>query len=238
LARYDQHHRYDSAVKFDAASSQPASTTNQKPKRMAQVKLELAQRDDNDLQAFAEAHIEAMKDNPNFPNPSPSAADFAAALAAFKADVAAAEVAEQAATAAIKKREASRAVLSQFFNDRASHVQTKSGGKEEMILTAGLGVRAQPLPVEPLPAPVDFMPTMGDAPGQIELTWSALRGARTYLIQYREHGTSGEWSQEIGTKSRFLVEGLTGGKTYVFRVAAVGAAGQSPWSLEAARMAP
>ena len=118
------------------------------------------------------------------------------------------------------------------------YVQGASEGDATKILTSGFAVRDLPTPIGPLPAPVDFMPSMGDEPGEIDLTWSAVHGAKSYLSEYREQGTAGPWLQKFGTKSRLSVTGLTSGKTYVFRVAALGAAGQSPWSLEAARMAP
>ncbi len=125
-----------------------------------------------------------------------------------------------------------------LFNTRVNYLDDASGGSEPEILSAAVPVQGVPAPIGQLPAPGDFMPTMGDIPGQIDLSWNAVRGAKSYVIEYREQGTTGAWTQEFSTKSKHEVNGLVSGKTYVFRVLALGAAGKSPWSLEAARMAP
>lgn len=205
---------------------------------MSQVKLELAARNDDDLHQFAETHIAEMAGNANFPTPSPTVLAFQAVYDDYCAKLTAFQQAALAAEAATVLKEAARVAISQALNDRGNYVQTTSGGDEAKILSSGFGVRAQPAPVGPLPAPVDFMPSMGDVPGEVDLSWSAVRGARTYVIECREQGTTGPWTSKVATKSRASVAGLTSGKIYTFRVAAVGAAGQGPWSLEAARMAP
>ncbi|MGB8167694.1 MAG: fibronectin type III domain-containing protein [Chthoniobacteraceae bacterium] len=205
---------------------------------MAQVKLELDRRSDDDLHQFTETHIAAMDGNANFPTPAPTTAAFQTVFDDYRAKLTAAKKAAMEAEAATALKETARATLSLAWNDRGNYLQSASGGDAAKIMSAAVGVRDEPQPIGPLPAPEDFMPTMGDAPGEIDLTWSRVRGARTYIVEYRESGTTGAWSQTFATKSRASVTGLTGGKTYTFRVAAVGAAGQSPWSLEAARMAP
>lgn len=232
MAFYDRGTRYDSGARYDSTPPTLKRT------RMAQVKLELAQRTDDELKAFAEAHVADMVDNANFPTPTPTVVAFVGVLDDFDAKMLAFDQAQTAAREAAQAKDDARVALSQALNDRGNYVQTASAGDEAKILSAGFGVRSPAQPVGPLPAPLDFMPSMGDMPGEIDLTWSAVRGARAYLIEWREQGTTGAWSQGMATKSRHSVTGLTSGKTYTFRVAGIGAAGQGPWSLEAARMAP
>lgn len=233
MARYDLGtSRYDSGTRYDSQSKPPNK------KHMAQVKLGLEVRSDDDLHQFTETHIAAMTGNPNFPTPVPTTVAFQAVFDAYCAKLTAAKQAAMAAAAATALKEEARVALSLAWNDRGNYLQTTSGGEAAKIMSAAVAVRADPQPIGPLPAPVDFMPTMGDMPGEVDLSWSGVRGARTYVVEYREQGTSGAWLQKLATKSRVSVDGLTSGKTYVFRVAAVGAAGQGPWSLEAARMAP
>ncbi len=233
MAFYDRHARYDSGLHYDEAPPTPKPKT-----RMAQVKLELDRRNDDDLHQFAETHIAEMTGNANFPTPTPAAPAFQTIYDDFCAKLTAAQQADAAAREATQLKDTARVALSQALNDRGNYVQTASGGEEAKILSAGFAVRAAAQPVGQLPAPVDFMPTMGDTPGEIDLSWSGVRGSRTYVVEYREQGTTGAWLQKMATKSRLSIDGLTSGKTYVFRVAAVGSAGQGPWSLEAARMAP
>ena len=205
---------------------------------MSQVRLELDQLTDDEVEALIQTHIAEMNNNANFPTPDPSVADFAADTNPFLAAKLAAEQARQAALEATQVRETARTQAEAALTARGSYVQTKSGGDAAKILSSGFGVRDQPAPIGPLPAPVDFLPTIGDDPGEIDVTWSALRGARSYILEYKVQGTDGTWTSKVVTKSRQSVTGLTSGTVYVFRVAAVGTAGQSPWSLEAARRAP
>ena len=88
-------------------------------------------------------------------------------------------------------------------------------------------------------AALDFLATSGDNAGEIDLTWSAVRGSRSYVTQYREDVPGTAWiTGPLGTRSRATVENLQTAKTYVFRVVAVGTAGQGPWSDESTKLAP
>jgi hypothetical protein len=231
MARFDQS-RYDSGALYDSPS------IPQKPTRMAQVKLSLDERDDDNILVFADTHVAAMVGNANFPTPAPTAVIFAAALALYRQKLLAFKDATMACREAAEAKDAARAAFDLQFTGRGNYLQEASGGVAEKILSAAVGVRDLPTPIGALPAPVDFMPTMGDEPGEIDTQWSPVHGKSSYALEWREQGTTGPWSQRLGTKSKQSVQGLTSGKTYVFRVAAVGAAGQSPWSLEAAKMAP
>lgn len=62
--------------------------------------------------------------------------------------------------------------------------------------------------------------------------------AASFLIERRENTPGAPWVfVKAVTKSRHTVTGLVSGTKYVFRVRAVGAAGEGPWSAEVTRMA-
>lgn len=231
---FDSGVAYDSGARFDAAPPTPAP----RKKHMAKVKLELKLKSDSQLSVFCTAHKMAMVGNANFPTPNPTALSYDAVLADYNTKLATAEDAQQAAKEATALKEAARAALETATTNRGNYVDEVADGSEAIILSAAFDVRAVPAPIGQLPAPENFMPTMGDMPGEIDLSWSAVRGANSYVIEWREQGTTGPWTQEFATKSKHEVHGLVSGKTYVFRVLAIGAAGKGPWSLEAARMAP
>ncbi len=67
-----------------------------------------------------------------------------------------------------------------------------------------------------------------------------MRGAKTHVVEVCPDPLSEANWKRIGlpTKSSFTASGLTSGNKYWFRVAAVGAAGQGPWSDQAMKMAP
>jgi len=105
--------------------------------------------------------------------------------------------------------------------------------------TKGLPLRSDPTAVGDMPAPSNLRATMGDKVGEIDLAWDAIYGASSYIVECREYSPSTGWSQvKLLRQSRHTVTGLTSGKTYAFRVSALGPKGEGPWSDEAVKMAP
>jgi Fibronectin type III domain len=70
------------------------------------------------------------------------------------------------------------------------------------------------------------------AEGEMELTWDSVNGAKSYLVQFStEPGGAANWSLAMAcTKSKATIKNLESGKKYWFKVAALGSAGQGPWS--------
>jgi len=67
----------------------------------------------------------------------------------------------------------------------------------------------------------------------VDLSWPGMRGAKSFVVQIATvpEPVEADWKLAlVSTKSRCTVGGLTTDERYWFRVAAVGAAGQSPWS--------
>jgi hypothetical protein len=113
----------------------------------------------------------------------------------------------------------------------ASYVDNASGGDAEKIESAGFDVRATPSPVGPLPAPTDVQVEPSEHAGTAEVSWSPLRGAKAYVVERAADGATLNWAI-IGTstRSKASLNSMASGNRYWFRVAAVGAAGQSAWS--------
>jgi hypothetical protein len=89
-----------------------------------------------------------------------------------------------------------------------------------------------------LTAAANLRATMGDLEGEIDLQWDAIYGAVSYIIECREYNPATGWSQiKFLKQSKFTVAGLVSGKTYAFRVRALGPKGEGPWSDEAVKMA-
>ncbi|MEA3189072.1 MAG: hypothetical protein QOD99_2902 [Chthoniobacter sp.] len=66
------------------------------------------------------------------------------------------------------------------------------------------------------------------------------RGAKSYVVERTADaaGQTGWGNTQIATKSRAEVNGLQSGSRHWFRVAAIGSAGQGPWSDPATKVAP
>lgn len=81
--------------------------------------------------------------------------------------------------------------------------------------------------------------TIGDFEGNVDLAYDKVAGARSYEIQITTTPLDAGSYHHAATslKSSATVSGLTSGVKYWFRVAAIGSAGQGPWSDPATRMA-
>jgi hypothetical protein len=209
-------------------------------KIMAKVRLAMDEMTDSEFLEFVKAHVQKITGNASFPTPTPAPADFAAGLTAFEAKLTAQIAADLAAKQATQEKNDARDALQELVRQRGEYVQTASGGKEAEILSAGFDVRAPRAPVG-LPAmPTNLVATMSDLPGSIDVMWDRVRGASTYVVQICPDPLNEANWRQIGlpTKSAYTATGLNSGSRYWFRVAAIGAAGQGPWSDQAMKMAP
>lgn len=208
----------------------------------AKVKLNFSALSVSEKIARARIIVQNMTANAvNFPNPMPALADVTAVI----------DAAEQAYNAALKARDISKQRTAELeqqeeaLDDMASRlagfVESASGGKEEIILSAGMDVRTPAVVSgQPPAAPTSLAATAGDHEGEIDLVWNASSNARSYVVQSSPNPpTDSSWAQaNIVTVSKTTIGGLVSGAKYWFRVAAVGGGGQSGWSDPAMKMAP
>jgi hypothetical protein len=203
---------------------------------MAQVKLSLQTRSIPEKIQFLRQVISQMTGNANFPTPNPPLADLTAEALALETAYNDAEESRAAAREATALQNAAEDNFDREFTLLGSYVEDTSGGDEAKILSSGIPVRAATVPIGELPAPGNLFATDGDLDEEIDLGWDRVRGSRSYLIQRSEDLAA--WSgDKVSTKSTFTYPGCTPGKKYWFRVAAIGAAGQGPWSDPATGMA-
>jgi hypothetical protein len=207
---------------------------------MAKVKLELKKKNDDELLTFCDNHIKKMENNASFPNPLPSVPDYLTGFTAYSDKFGAFRALEDAIAQARIEKDEARAELERLTTGRGNYVETGSAGDAAKILSAGFEVKGAGAPVGELPAPINFLAKMGTMPGQIILTWKKVYGAGSYEVECREHDAAGTaWERvKTVTPAKLKVENLTPGKNYAFRVRAIGAAGEGPWSDETVKMAP
>jgi hypothetical protein len=195
---------------------------------------------DSELVSATSSVVVCMKDNARFPNPTPSL-DFVDAanqeLQAVLNQIAQIKIALRSAMA---RRDAIRKTVEANYRAEASYVQSASNGNTNAIVSAGFLLRATPSPVGNLAAPVGLNLTLNGTIGVMYLTWAPVDKARSYMIQVSDAATlERDWkSLRISTATKQKVDNLEPGKTYAYRIAAIGgASGQSPWSAEVIRMA-
>ena len=122
-------------------------------------------------------------------------------------------------------------------------MDTASGGDLAKILSAAFGVQADATPTTSMEKPYDVYATMGDNPGEIDLSCHAVPKTKSYIIEMRQHSDTaapGPWTQaKISGRSSATLTGLTSGTKYAFRIRALGPNDlESPWSEEVICMAP
>lgn len=210
---------------------------------MAIVKLELKEKNYAELGTFGTEHKDAMAGNANFPTPTPTAAVYEPALAAYLAKSAQITATEIELTTFRSQRDELRKELEVLLTARGSYVQQTSGGDEAQILSSGFGVQATGSATTSMPKPINPAASMGDFEGEIDVHCNAVPKAKSYIYEMREHpdtAAPGPWSQaKIATRSSASINGLVPGKRYAFRIRALGPNElESPWSDEVSCMAP
>jgi hypothetical protein len=207
---------------------------------MPKVKLNFRRLTVPEKVARAQQIVAALTGNSNFPTPQPTLASVTTAIneletASNDAQAARREAKHLTGVVTVKEDE-----LHQLMTQLGAYVESVAGGDEALIMSAGLEMRAAATTDSSAPAaPETLTATTGNHEGEIELSWDAVRGARSYVVERATDPQAGPWTQAgVSPRSSLIVEGLESGKRYYFRVAAVTLNGQSPWSNQAVKVAP
>ena len=206
---------------------------------MANVKTNLAKLKTAEKIQFARQIVTDMTSNPNFPMPTPALPSVASAAAtleeAYNASQIARQISKSKTAAVVPADEALNLALTQLAN----YVQNASGGDAAKIQSAGFPVRNTPAPIGPLPAPTELEAQPSHSEGHVNLWWKGVRGASSYVVERAQDASLLNWVQALTTtKSRAVVNSMTSGARYWFRVAAVGAAGQGAWTDAISKIVP
>jgi hypothetical protein len=214
-----------------------------KSKIMSKVKLDLQRKDSIQLRIFAKEHAAAMVENANYPIPVPSAEVFGAAFDSYAVKLDRISATETILQTLRAERDVLRVSLEGNLNSRGAYVDDVSRGDIAKILSAAFAVQADATPTTSMEKPYEVSATMGDNPGEIDLSCHAMPNAKSYLIERRDHSDTampGAWLQvKVSTRSTATIPGLISGTRHAFRIRALGPKDlESPWSDEAICMAP
>jgi len=169
----------------------------------------------------------AMTGNPDFPNPTPSIADYSAAVADFIAQIGKSGSRD---VNAISAKNTSRKALIDLSITLGTYASLTANGNQEMLLSTNIPLRKQAQPVV-LGKPSNFRCTNGINPGELLLKIDTMDGVVTFNFMYTVYPPveGATWTTVSSSKSTCLVTGLEAGKKYWFRVAAIGTNGQMVW---------
>jgi hypothetical protein len=196
--------------------------------------------------AKAQGIVNALRNNPNFPEPwLPQVGSFADLKANFDAYQKCFSAAANGDRARIDERDAAREALQSRLRALAPYLEAVAAKDTTKLNTAGYDLRKDivrsPNKVH-LSAPSDFTAKHGTISGQVVLHAARLPGAKSYVAEYTDgnpHDPATAWVSGgiFTTCSRMEITGLVRGKEYWFRVCGVNKAGQGAWTDLAGLMA-
>jgi len=207
---------------------------------MAQIKLNFSRISVRDKVTLVRQIIAAMEGNPHFPTPQPPLAALTTGADGLEQAEAEVQAVRQEGKTKTTIRNGKEDELDRLVAQAVGYVTMVSGGDEAIIQSAGMDVRAAPgVSVAPS-QPQGLVATAGDHDGTMDLSWDPVLEAASYVIETSaDPPTATTWQhQGISTRSSFTVQGLTSGARLWFRVAAVNASGQSPWSDPSTKTVP
>ena len=108
-----------------------------------------------------------------------------------------------------------------------------AGGDLSMALSSGFEEAKGHEPVVELEASQELRGRMSDYTGRVDLRWKTVRGARMYQVYMTAGDPNNAAGREVvGVSSRTTrsASDLDSGKFHSFRVTALGAAGEGPYS--------
>jgi len=184
---------------------------------------------DSDLTVKTGHIVEKMTGNINFTEPEPALANVTAANNAFVLSIAKAQNGSKEDTV-IKNN--CRTVLETILKSEADYVQRISNGDEAIILSSGFDVNRRPGTVGQLDKPTNLTLMPGNNHGTLWFSCDVVANASFYVIEYTEGPVTADsvWIQTTTTKHKLLIEALTSGKQYFFRVAGGGSDPSRVWS--------
>ncbi len=173
----------------------------------------------------------ALNGNPNFPTPNPSEAAVTAAADALETAYNEAQAARLVSKSKTSVQDEQNVAADLLVAQLASYVDNVSNGDATIIESAGFAVRSTSTPVGELTAPTDVQVLPSEHAGTADVSWKAQRGAKAFVVQRAVESPNLDWKILGGcTKKSASFNTMVSGEKYWFRIAAIGAAGQSAWS--------
>ena len=184
--------------------------------------------------------VTSMTDNKNFPNPTPPLTEVTAVLDSLEEAFAQMQASRAKVTALTVTQDNAEAKLDQTLTQVAAYVESVAGRDDTLITSVGMELKASPSTTTLPSVPQAVTAAAGDHDGELVLSWKSVPRAKSYVIESStDPATVTSWEHVgIATSATKTINGLKSGTRFWFRIAAVGAGGQSGWSEHATKVAP
>ena len=170
--------------------------------------------------------ISKMTGNSSFSEAAPTLAEVAAATDALESAYEAALDGSRSAKIQLRQCESEFIGMVKML---AAYVLIASKGDGAIIAGSGFEVKSENKTSVVPGNPANVRGSATNRAGEVIVRWGKAAAARLYTVQICADGTP--W-KDLGltSKTRMVVSGLVSGSRPLFRIAALGAAGQSGWS--------
>lgn len=199
---------------------------------MSKIKLNLRGLSITEKIEFARQTITAMTGNANFPTPAPALAGITTAINAFETAYNDAENTRNIAKTKTAIQHQKENDLDNLLTQLSNYVENTSNGDEAKIKSAGMQPKAKPIALGDLAKVMSLHASAGDFETDIDLAWDAMKGAKSYEIEFCiDPIEDAKWKHcKVVTSSKATIKNLETKQRYWFKVSAIGAAGQGPFS--------
>jgi hypothetical protein len=168
----------------------------------------------------------AMTGNTNFPSPPYTDVQMAAQIVLYENAMTAAADKSRVAMAKVQSE---KKKLVNMLCKNAAYVNTAAEGNKEKLLTSGFDMYKTP-EKHHLPQIINKIADFTNIPGTIDLKWQRSSHARYYKVFISEdNGITWNLFKTVFTR-KLMVEALTSGKKYLFKVIPVNQQGEGPVS--------
>ena len=207
---------------------------------MSRIRLSLRNLSVTDKLAKGRHIVGSLTNNPAFATPSPPLPDVTAALDVLDKAQAAVQAAKSDVATRVLAQDEAETKVNQLLTQLAGYVESVAGTDDGLITSIGMETKSSRSAPQPPTVPQGLSATAGEHEGEIKLSWKAISNARSYAIESsQDPATATTWTHlGVATSASKAISGLTSGKRYWFRVAAIGAGGQSGWSEHATKVVP
>jgi hypothetical protein len=175
----------------------------------------------DELATRAQAIVDGLKGNANYPAPVPSVADVENALKAYQDALTAFK--REGGRAAKALRDEKAADMISLLNLLALYVQANCKEDVSVLLSSGFEARKENNNRLPMSKPENLKVTLGVNAGSVKVSVNRVDGAVSYVFEFRKASDpeTTPWTQRFTTKSTIDIMDLEPHVLYMFRVAAV-----------------
>jgi hypothetical protein len=171
-----------------------------------------------------------MNGNPDFPNPSPSMAEFHAAYIELKeANLAAMDRGRMA----LARRNRAVDVMDQYLTRLAGYVNSECLGDTLKLMMSGFELVKGASPINALDHPKELIARPTNYPGEVKLRWKRVPGAIMYAVERSPFvfGQPEQWERVDETsRPQCTLKDMEPHVQYQFRVRALGTKVKGPYS--------